>query len=121
MGRIVEIRIYKLKSGSRATFHRLVHEESIPLVKEWGHDVIAYGPSVTDPDSYFLARAYNSIEQMQTDQDAFYSSEIWRKGPREAIVALIEQQSEVVIELSEESIEALRSGYSLPQVVETLR
>ena len=111
--RVVDIRIYKLKQGSGATFHRLAHEESIPMVREWGHDVLVYGQSEMDPDCYYVIRAYDSLAQMQSDQDAFYSSEAWRKGPREAIVSLIEEQAETVLELSEEAIDAMRAGFAV--------
>jgi hypothetical protein len=109
--RIVDIRIYKLKPGKAKDFHRLVHEQSIPLVKQWGHDVLAYGPSLTDADSYFLIRAYDSIEQMQADQDAFYGSEAWKDGPREAIVDLIEDMMESVFDLSGEAVDAIRRAF----------
>jgi hypothetical protein len=108
--RIVEIRTYKLSAGSGAEFHRLVHERSIPMVRRWGHDVIAYGPSLTDPDSYFLIRAYESVDHMRSSQDEFYSSDEWKSGPREGIVSLIESQTEIVLELPVANLEMLRVG-----------
>jgi hypothetical protein len=109
--RVVEVRIYRLMKGSGDRFHQLVHEQSIPMVKASGHEVLAYGPSCVDSDVYFLMRAYISIDRMRADQNAFYESDAWRNGPREAIVSLIEEQSEVVFELTPESIEALKFGF----------
>ena len=108
--RIVEIRTYKLRPGTRGEFHRLVDEESIPLVRSWGHDVVANGPSLDDPDGYFLIRAYDSLEDLRSMQDAFYSSDAWRHGPREVIVSLIESDANAVMRLTEQAVEALRSS-----------
>jgi hypothetical protein len=95
---IVEIRTYKLLPGSGAAFHRLVVEESMPMLERWGVDVVAYGPSLDDDDLYYLIRAYRSLEELQRSQDAFYGSDEWREGPREEIVALIDSSISVVLE-----------------------
>ena len=108
MNRILEIRTYRLKDNSRDEFHRLVVEQSLPLLEAAGTDVVAFGPSLDEPNAYFLAGAYDSIEELRASQDAFYSSDAWRQGPREAIVALIESTTGAAFELSEEAIEAMR-------------
>jgi hypothetical protein len=94
---IVEVRTYKLLPGSGAEFHRLVVEDSLPMLERWGVDVVASGPSLDDPDLYYLIRAYPSVEELQRSQDAFYGSDEWREGPREAIVSLIESSISVVL------------------------
>jgi hypothetical protein len=108
MNRILEIRSYNLKSGTQAEFHRLVVAYSIPMLHRWEVDVVAYGPSPHDEDSYYLMRSYASIEDRQESQDAFYSSDEWRQGPREAILALIEATTSAVIEVNEETLNGLR-------------
>jgi hypothetical protein len=95
---IVEIRTYKLLPGSGAAFHRLVVEQSLPMLERWGIDVVASGPSLDDGDLYYLIRAYSSVEELQRSQDAFYGSDEWREGPREAIVGLIDSSISVVLE-----------------------
>jgi len=96
-GGVVEIRSYRLKPGSGRAFHRLVVEESMPMLQRWGVDVIAFGPSLDDQDLYVLIRGYASVRELQRSQDAFYGSDEWREGPREAIVSLIESDISVVI------------------------
>jgi hypothetical protein len=91
---VVEIRSYRLKPGSGAAFHRLVVKESMPML---GVDVIAFGPSLDDADLYVLIRGYPSVAELQRSQDAFYGSDEWRDGPREAIVSLIESDISVVL------------------------
>ena len=108
--RVVEFRTYKLRSGAGPTFARLAVEESLPMCREWGMDVVSFGQSVHDPDACYLIRAFDSLEHLQRQQDEFYGSSAWREGPREAIVGLIESDANAVIELSEDAIQALRRG-----------
>jgi hypothetical protein len=94
---VIEIRTYKLKPGSGAAFHRTVVDESLPMLERWGVDVVAFGPSLDDDDCYYLIRSYSSLGERQRSQDAFYGSEEWRLGPREAIVSRIESDISVVL------------------------
>lgn len=97
MTAVIEIRTYTLRAGTGADFPRLVVEESLPMLKRWGVKVVAFGPSLDDEDSYYLIRAYPSLEEPQASQDAFYGSDEWRNGPREAIVSRIESHHSVVL------------------------
>ena len=86
----VEFRIYRLKPGMQTQFHALVEQYSIPMLAAVGMEVVAYGPTVGDPDGYVLIRAYDSPEQLWSSQEEFYSSEAWMKGPRDEMMDLIE-------------------------------
>lgn len=108
MKRFVEIRSYNLKPDSQEEFARLVADMAIPMLKRWNVDVVAYGPSLHDSDSFYLIRAYRSLEDRQGSQDAFYGSDEWREGPREAILDLIDSFTSVVIELDDATVDALR-------------
>jgi len=108
LNQFVEIRSYNLKPATRAEFHRLVVEQSLPMLHRWHVDVVAFGPSPHDDDSYFLIRAYQSMEDRKRSQDAFYSSDEWRCGPRQAIVDCIESDTSVVIEMDTDTIDGLR-------------
>ncbi len=110
MKKLVEIRSYNLKEGSRNEFHRLVLEKSLPLLKKWDVDVVGFGPSPHDSTSYYLIRAYKNLEERQSSQDSFYSSPDWQQGPREAIVSLIESDTSVVIEMESSVVDALRQS-----------
>jgi hypothetical protein len=110
MKRIVEIRTYQLKAGSGPKFHDLVLKQSVPLLRQWGMDVVAFGPSVHDPDTYFLMRSYHDLEHLHASQEAFYSTEAWRKGPREPIIELIQSDSNAVLWLSPQAIAEIRES-----------
>ena len=54
-------------------------------------------------------RAFASIEQRDEQEAAFYGSDQWRLGPREAVVSRIESYHTIVIETSAAAVDALRS------------
>jgi len=108
LSRLIEIRSYELRPGTREEFHRLVLELSIPMLRRWKVDVVAYGPSAHEEDSYYLIRAYESLAARRESQDAFYGSTEWRDGPRAAILALIETHTSIVLEVSDAVVEGLR-------------
>jgi NIPSNAP protein len=108
MNHFLEIRSYTLQPGTRDEFHRLFLEEAMPLLKRWKVDVVAYGPSLHDENSYYLMRRYNSLAQREQNEDAFYGSDEWRQGPRAAILALIENYTEIVLELDGVTLKGLR-------------
>jgi hypothetical protein len=70
--------------------------------------VAAYGPSLHDEDSYYRMRRYNSLTHREESENAFYGSKEWRQGPRQAILALIENYTEIVIELEDVAVQGLR-------------
>lgn len=104
--KLVEIRTYRLQPGARERFHALFAAAQ-PLVRT-AFDVVAFGPSAHDPDSYFLIRAFDDVAHRQESQDAFYGSDAWRNGPREAIVALIVDYLDATFPLDAAGVDALR-------------
>ena len=111
MRRLVEIRSYQLKPGNGGRFHDLVVNQSMPLLHECGMEVVAYGQSLHDPDAYFLVRAFDNLDHRRSSQEAFYSSDAWRNGPRQAIIALIESDWDIVLWLTGDAISAIRDSF----------
>jgi hypothetical protein len=105
---IVEIRSYRLHPGTRDEHHRLFVEAAAPLLDAHGIAVVGFGPSMDDPDAYFLIRAFDDLADRERREDAFYASPGWRDGPREAIVSKIVVYTDVVVELDAGTIEMLR-------------
>ncbi len=106
--RIVEIRSYNLKPGTREGFHQRFLAEALPMLKRFKVDVVSYGPSLHDADSYYLMRSFPGIEERERSEDAFYGSEEWRQGPREAVLADIESYTTVVVGLDDATLSGLR-------------
>ncbi|WP_037604555.1 NIPSNAP family protein [Streptacidiphilus rugosus] len=106
----LEIRTYRLVPGTRADFVRAMREEAIPLLRQAGIRVVDSGPSLSDEDGHeeaYLIRAFASLAEHRDQEAAFYGSEAWLKGPREAIVSRIESYHSVVIEAPESAAQAL--------------
>ena len=108
MGQIIEIRSLTIRPGRREEFDSLYVEQALPLLKHWSFDVLAHGPSLHDENSYYVIRRYDSLEQREQMEDTYYASNDWRKGPREAMLALIENYTDIVLELDEVTVQGLR-------------
>ncbi len=108
--RLLEIRSYEVKPGTRDEYDRLFREEAAPLLRRFDIDVVAVGPSAGDPNGYFLMRAFEDLEDRARREDHFYASPEWRQGPREAVLACIVVYTDAVLELPERAIEELRSA-----------
>ncbi len=108
MNHLIEIRTLTLKPNSREEFHRLYIEEALPRLQRWNFDVVAHGPSLHDENTYYVIRRYDSLAQREEMEDAYYASDDWRKGPREAMLALIENYMDIVLELDEVAVCGLR-------------
>lgn len=106
--RLVEIRSYKLKPKTSEAFHKLVSEKSVPMLRQWGTDVVAFGVSPQEEDEYFLIRSYKDMLDLKSRQDEFYGSQDWRGGLREAIVEKIESSLNTLVWLSVAGVEDLR-------------
>jgi hypothetical protein len=79
------------------------------MLRRGGIDVVAFGPSLQVEDAYFLIRAYASLEDLERSEADFYSSDEWRHGPRNAILACLEHYTSVVIKMDDATVEALRT------------
>ena len=110
MKRLVEVRGYRLKPGEADAFHQAFVHSAVPMLRDRGTDVVAFGPSPHEAGAYFLIRAYADLDDRQARQDAFYGSDAWRHGPREAIVSRIEHYLDTVLWLSPQAIDELRDS-----------
>ena len=106
--RVVEIRSYNLKPGTRDRFHQLFLAQALPMLNRWKVDLVGYGPSLHDSDSYYLMRAFPGVEERQKSEDAFYGSEEWKQGPREAILADIDSYTMIVLQVDDATLAGLR-------------
>lgn len=109
MKRLLEIRTYRLKPGTLDDFHRAMHERAVPMLRSKGMDVVSYGRSDHEEESYHLVRAYASREALEAEQAAFYGSTGWREGPRSALVDRIETYLNTLLWLSPEGVDSLRA------------
>lgn len=95
--RIVELRVYKLRPGTAGAFADRFREQISPMLERHGIEVVHYGPSLADPDSFCLIRAYPSVEERQSALDAFYDSKEWLEQHDEAVMAMIDSYNTCVV------------------------
>ena len=114
--RLVEIRAYRLKPGTRADFHAAATNHALPMVRAHGMDVVTHGPVPHDDNGYFLVRSFASLAELTAQEDEFYGSAAWRAGPREALVSRIETYVDTLLWLSPSAIADLREGNVPPPV-----
>ena len=48
---VFEILTLDIKPGKRDEFHKVYEGQSVPLLKKWNFDLVAYGPSLHDANS----------------------------------------------------------------------
>lgn len=104
---ITEIRIYKLKENKASEFNKVFKEQSLPMMNRWNVNVIDYGFSLIDQDSFYLIRNYKSIEQRKESQDAFYGSDEWISGPEKQIMDCIDTYNTSVVDSEQLKINKL--------------
>jgi len=108
--RILEIRTYRLREGERAAFDRIFRDEALPMLHRRGIEVVGFGPSIEDDVHFVLIRAFRSRDARNEQEAAFYGSDEWRSGPREAVLAPIESYHTIVLETTAEAVEALTAS-----------
>jgi NIPSNAP len=87
---VFEILTLDIKPGRRDEFHKVYETQSLPLLKKWNFNVVAYGPSLHDANSYYVIRRFKSLEDREKSENAFYGSDDWKSGPRDAIMGLVD-------------------------------
>ena len=108
--KLIEVRTYKLKPDCAGRFVAAVRV-ALPLVRASGMDVVAFGRSDHEQESFFLIRAFDSREQLVAQQDAFYGSAVWREGPRQALVNCLDSYLNTLLWLPDEAVDALRANH----------
>ena len=94
---VFEILTLDIKPGRRDEFHNVYVTQSVPLLKKWNFNLVAYGPSLHDANSYYVIRRFKNLEDREKSEDAFYNSNDWKLGPRDAIMGLVEHFAYTVV------------------------
>ena len=95
------MRLFKLRPGSRAEFHRISDEGTIPMMRRIGINVLAYGPTLNDDDGYLLVRAFASEEQRVQLSQQLYASPEWEQNYEVPVMSMIDAYHTAVIPATE--------------------
>ena len=110
MTRLIEIRTYRLKPDTNDRFHEAMRDRAVPFIRSKGMDVVAFGASDHEEQTYFLVRAYADRSALETEQSEFYGSTKWRDGPRRELIEHIDSYVNTLITLSDDAIESIRNS-----------
>lgn len=108
---ILELRIYKIHHGRRGEFADRMRYALVPLFKRHGIDVVHYGPSLHDEDSFILMRAYPSVADRQTMLDAVYGGAEWLVSHEEDVLGMIESYDTAVLDTDDWLLEVLKERF----------
>lgn len=104
---LVELRLFKLRPGTRDEFHRISRDGTIPLMRECGITVLAHGPSLNEEDAYYLVRLFPS-EQARTElSQSLYARPEWDANYDAPVMDMIDDYHTVVMPASAAVIEAI--------------
>ncbi len=101
--RFIEFRLYKLKPGMRDKFHEIA-KGAVEMLHRHKITVVGHGPSAHDADSYFLMRAYPTLEAREKALQGFYGSDEWAKRFNDTVTGMIESYNTIVLETSDPAI-----------------
>lgn len=114
--KLIEVRTYKLKPGSAERHGCVSRGTPARMGKRYGRSCL--WPLGYEQESFYLIRAYDSRAQLEAQQGAFYSSDAWRQGPREPLIACLDDYLNTLLWLCDQSVEDLRfnNGLGKPPV-----
>lgn len=104
---LLEVRLFTVTPGGREEFDRISREHTVPMMRRWGIDVLAHGPSLNDDDGYYLLRAFPSEEERVGVQERFYASAEWLDNYEKPVMELIAAYRTAVAPLTPELLRGL--------------
>ncbi len=82
---IFELREYRIKTGMRSSWVKLMDEMIIPFQKKMGMTIIGSFTAIEEKDLYIWIRGFNSEDERKKLYDKVYGSEYWKKDVRNAM------------------------------------
>jgi hypothetical protein len=76
---LLEVRLFRVRTGTRAEFERLSCEGTVPLMRQCGIEVISHGPALNDETGYFLLRVFASEQQRREQAATLYGTAEWQE------------------------------------------
>jgi hypothetical protein len=94
---VLDVRVYRSELGRRGQLVELMRSGTVPLLREAGIGVVAYGASLHDEEHSYLIRQFASVKERDDKLMAFYSSEAWLSEWEPKIMGLITSYEVAVI------------------------
>jgi len=101
---LLEIRLFKLRPGTREIFDRISREGTIPLMRRLGIEVVAHGPSLNDENGYFLLRAFSSEQERVQRSQALYATTEWAEKYDTPVGEMIDGYDTAVMPMAPDAV-----------------
>lgn len=88
-GRLLEIRMFRVRPGTREEFDRISREGTVPMMRRYGFTVLACGPQLDEDDGYYLVRVFDSAQQRLDLSQRLYASQEWIDNYEQPVMAMI--------------------------------
>ncbi len=82
---IFELREYRIKTGMRPSWVKLMDEMIIPFQQKMGMSIIGSFTAIEENDLYIWIRGFNSEDERLKLYDKVYGSDYWKKDVRNAM------------------------------------
>jgi NIPSNAP len=109
MSSLLEMRLFKLRPGTRDEFHRISDEGTIPMMRRYGINVLAYGPTLNDENGYLLLRSFADEEERVRLSQSLYDNDEWERNYEGPIMSMIESYHTAVIPAADSLVGQLAS------------
>ena len=119
--RVLELRIVRLRHGRRNEFAVRFHDQLLPILRSHGMEIIHYGPSLHDEDSFFLIRAWPSVAERQETLDTMYGGVDWLMNQEQVFLDMIDSMDTCVLNADEWLIGAMKEAFENEQAMEDER
>ena len=118
---VLELRIVRLHHGRRNEFAVRFHDQLLPMLRSHGMEIIHYGPSLHDEDSFFLIRAWPSVEERQATLDTMYGGADWLMNQEPYLLDMIHSMDTCVLDADEWLIGAMKEGFENEEAMQDER
>ena len=98
---IIEMRTYRVKSGTRPKFIELMQTKLLPEHKRLGVKFAGPFPSVEDENVLFWMRGFPDATAHQSLTAQFYGGELWKHELAGVIMPILEKYDVVTVEAPE--------------------
>jgi hypothetical protein len=95
---IIEMRTYKLKSGTRERFLEIFRTKSMPAHAEIGMKILGPFLSIEDADTFFFMRGFPDLASREPMKAQFYEGELWKNDLENVLMPMIEKYDVVLVD-----------------------
>ena len=95
---IIELRIYKIKTGRRAEFLEILESKAFPEHEKIGMKILGPFLSVENEDTFFWMRAFPDLKSRERMRDEFYEGKLWKEELEQKLMPILEKYDVVVVE-----------------------